>query len=352
MDRDYELNPIKIIKNGGRYKSDKPSKNDLEYLYIELFLPKEIISKIMNCQPHNISKWIHDYAIKRDRMKVLEEINYTKLKRYGDKNYNNIEKMKQTCLEKYGVEFYTQTDEYVKQAKQTKLERYGDSGYHNIEKMKQTNLERYGVEWTTVVTDVIEKIKQTNLERYGVVSTTCVPEIKRKQELSCLKHYGVINPSFSPEIIDKIYNIRKNNKSWNISKDEKIITELLLEKYPNTKTQYKSELYPWKCDFYIPEIDLYIEYQGLWTHGVKSFNYNGIQYNCHCPYDPNNLIHQEVIKQWKNKNTNFYNSAIETWTVKDVLKRETAKKNNLNWIEFFTIKDFNDWYEQLNTLEK
>ena len=118
------------------------------------------------------------------------------------------------------------------------------------------------------------------------------------------------------------------------------------------RDRYKSELYPWKCDFYIPEIDLYIEYQGLWTHGVKSFNYNGIQYNCHCPYDPNNLIHQEVIKQWKNKNTNFYNSAIETWTVKDVLKRETAKKNNLNWIEFFTIKDFNDWYEQLNTLEK
>ena len=310
LDRDYELNPIRIIKNGGRYKPDKPSKNDLEYLYIELFLPKEIISKIINCQPHNISKWICDYGIKRNRKYIIELSKQTKLKKYGNENYNNIEKM------------------------------------------KQTNLERYGVEWTTIVPDVIEKIKNTNLERYGVVSTTCVPEIKRKQELSCLKHYGVINPSFSPEIIDKIYNIRKNNKSWNISKDEKIIIELLLEKYPNTKTQYKSELYPWKCDFYIPEIDLYIEYQGLWTHGVKSFNYNGTHYNCHCPYDPNNLIHQEVIKQWKNKNSNFYNSAIETWTIKDVLKRETAKKNNLNWIEFFTIKDFNDWYEQLNTLEK
>jgi hypothetical protein len=41
----------------------------------------------------------------------------------------------------------------------TKLEKYGDSGYHNIEKMKQTNLERYGVENPVLNKDIQNKIK-------------------------------------------------------------------------------------------------------------------------------------------------------------------------------------------------
>ena len=29
------------------------------------------------------------------------------------------------------------------------------------------------------------------------------------------------------------------------------------------------------------------------------------------------------------------------------LKRETARKNNLNWIEFFNMKQFMEWYDSL-----
>lgn len=32
-----------------------------------------------------------------------------------------------------------------------------------------------------------------------------------------------------------------------------------------------------------------------------------------------------------------YEKAINIWTVKDVLKRQTAKQNNLNYLEIFSI---------------
>ena len=40
--------------------------------------------------------------------------------------------------------------------------------------------------------------------------------------------------------------------------------------------------------------------------------------------------------------------AIDVWTISDPLKRKTAKKNNLNWIEFFNMEQFMEWYNQIN----
>ena len=68
---------------------------------------------------------------------------------------------------------------------------------------------------------------------------------------------------------------------------------------------------------------MYLEIQGSWTHGYRPFN-------------PNNKDDQLQLLEWQSKNNEFYNSAIKTWTIRDVLKRETAKKNNLNYLEVFT----------------
>lgn len=148
------------------------------------------------------------------------------------------------------------------------------------------------------------------------------------------------------EINEKVYSGMKKNKNFgkSISKEEKEIGILLKEKYPMIKTQYYSEKYPFKCDFYIPEIDTYIEYQGFWKHGPTHFLFNNKDYNCHCPYNKKNKIHKEVIKLWESKNSVYYNSAIDIWTVRDVLKRKTARKNKLNYLEFFSIEDFINWF--------
>lgn len=118
---------------------------------------------------------------------------------------------------------------------------------------------------------------------------------------------------------------------------------MLLNKFNQVKRQYSSEKYPFACDFYIPELDLYIEYQGTWTHGKE-------------PYDRTNKEHINIIKIWKNKakennfkqiRKNYYLNAIQVWTIRDPLKRQIAKENSLNWIEFFSMDQFMEWYNQI-----
>ena len=46
-----------------------------------------------------------------------------------------------------------------------------------------------------------------------------------------------------------------------------------------------------------------------------------------------------ILNIWKEKSktSNYYKNAINIWTNTDVIKRNTAKKNNLNYLEIFSI---------------
>ena len=285
-----------------------------------------------------LSKGYSDYCSQEcsnRSKKRIENIKKTKSERYGEENFNNPDKLKQTCLKKFGTESFTKTKEFKEKSKQTKSERYGDENWCNPNKIKQTKLERYGEE--NFVNN--DKTKQTCLEKYNCTSYTQTQEFKDKSKRTCLEKYGVDayqkTNEFS-EIIrakldiiqQKIYQTKKQNKTFNSSSIEKQFEAYLKENNINYKTQYKSELYPFNCDFYFPDSDLYLEINAHWTHGGH-------------PFDSTNKDDLLLLEQWRSKNTKFYDIAINTWTVRDVLKRETAKKNNLNYIEVFT-NDINE----------
>ena len=224
---------------------------------------------------------------------VREKAKQTKLERYGDENYNNTEKFKNTCREKYGCNAPAQNKEIREKQVKTSFERYG--GYFNKEQVSKTVQEKYGVEWFTQ-TDIIKEKNNTI-------------EAREKQ-----------------------YNTKKKNRSFNSSKKEKECFNLISKIYPDVITQYRSEKYPFNCDFYIPSIDTYIEYNGSWTHGGHPFNET----------DNNDI---NVLHLWteKAKTSNFYKNAIHTWTIRDVNKRNCAKANNLNFYEFYNINDLKDF---------
>ncbi len=117
------------------------------------------------------------------------------------------DKIKNTNLERYGVENYSQTKECVEKIKKTNLQRYGVEHTSQLEeskeKSKKTSLERYGVEHPSKTKSVKEKYKATCLERYGVESYTQTQEHKNKQKLTCLKKYGVDSYSKTQEWKDK-----------------------------------------------------------------------------------------------------------------------------------------------------
>lgn len=57
----------------------------------------------------------------------------------------------------------------------------------------------------------------------------------------------------------------------------------------------------------------------------------------------------KLLANWqeKAKTSKFYAKAIETWTIRDVLKLETAIKNNLNYIVWFNEEQANDWINKM-----
>ena len=162
---------------------------------------KEIKKKIKDTRLDKYGSMCSDEAVQKAKKTKLEKygnekyvntekIQQTKLERYGDSGYHNVEKMQQTKLERYGDSGYHN----VEKMQQTKLERYGDSGYHNIEQMKQTNLERYGVEYAQNSDIIKEKIKCTNLKRYGNEYAIGSDTVRKKIVETSIDKYDDTNP--------------------------------------------------------------------------------------------------------------------------------------------------------------
>lgn len=269
--------------------------------------------------------------------KNLEKAKQTCLEKYGVihamKNNNIKNKLKQTCLERYGVENVYQSEVIKDKCKNTKLIRYNDPKYRNQDKIKQTCLERYGVEnYLQTNNDNIkrgskenlEKVKQTCLEKYGVEYFFQSEEWKIANKRTCLEKYGVSSYSATDEGKLKMYNTKKINNTFNTSSIEKKLIEYFIKNNIDFKTQYKSELYPYMCDFYFPNTNTYVEIQGNWTHGGK-------------PFDINDEHDIEKLELWETKNTNYYKVAIKVWTKSDVEKRNLAKANNINFFEIFSV---------------
>jgi len=93
------------------------------------------------------------------------------------------EKIKQTNLKKYGVEYFSQTNEFNDKIKQTSLEKFGSEHYSKtdeyMEKRTNTNLEKFGVENPF---KLVSKIKQSMMDKYGVEHPSQIISLKLNKE--------------------------------------------------------------------------------------------------------------------------------------------------------------------------
>ena len=224
-----------------------------------------------------------------------------------------LNKQKQTCFKKYGVVNPSQSIDIQNKIQQTCLNKYGVKSYSQTE-------------------EYLEKYTATCLEKYGKSTYCKTDDFKNKKRKTLLSNYGVDNYSQSFEYSDrkdsintKRYLTMKKNNSFNVSKPEKKLEDYLRSIFNDVMVQYKSDIYPFNCDFYIPEIDLYIELQISWTHGKEPFIGSDEQL--------------DVLKMWeeKAKTSEYYQHAINVWTKSDVFKRTVAKNSNLNYLEIFDV---------------
>lgn len=123
--------------------------------------------------------------------------------------------------------------------------------------------------------------------------------------------------SNTPESIAKARITRFLTKRIPKSKSEDSIYKrltLIFDKEDIVRNYPYDRRYPFNCDFYIKSKDLFIEYQGHYTHGYEPFN-------------PENIEHLKYLEMMNSKNIDM-----KTWVVRDPYKLSTSIKNNIRLV--------------------
>lgn len=240
------------------------------------------------------------------------------------------EKQKRTCIEKYnGLGFGS--SKIREKVNKSKLEHYGNQNYNNREKAAKTNLNKIGKKSYLELSEVHnkgiiasktqktkDKIKATNLKRYNVSCPLQKEEVRQKAQTDLAKQ--------------KRHDTKLMN-GWLQNKIEELFKQKLIELKIDYLHNYKSDLYPYSCDFYLPKFDLYIEINCYWTHGSHFYTDNEIDKN--------------MVNFYKDKNNDAYRKAIYTWTVSDITKRNCAIKNNLNYVVLWNKQQINQFLDSI-----
>ena len=149
----------------------------------------------------------------------------TKKEIYGNENYNNIDKQKKTCIEKYNVDSYLKTDIKKEKSKITCLKKYGCESHNSSEIIK------------------INK-KESLLEKYGVENPSQLNEIKNKKIQTTLKNYGVENPGQSIVVKSKMKQSRILNGNqipdYQLTHFQKYYKKVSSETYKNKEELFKN----------------------------------------------------------------------------------------------------------------
>ena len=278
--------------------------------------------------------WINHYGVDNPAKTdfVKKKMRETNLRKYGfncsSKSEIVKEKIKQTCLKRYGVEYAGQIEEAKEKSKKTCLEKYGSEYYigskDRLEKTIEFSKQNYNVDWFTKSEEIKNKAKETMLRRYGVEYSMQIP--KNKEYMSYLMS--------SYEMQERRYDAMKRNHTFNSSSTEEELFLYIKSKFPTVVRQYKDKnRYPYFCDFYIPELDYFIELQGYYTHGKH-------------PFDPNSNEDLQLIEYYKKKYGEDCQS-ITIWSIKDVEKRDCAKRNHLNFKEVWSLEDGKNFVNDL-----
>lgn len=283
-----------------------------------------------------------------------------------------VKTSKKTWLEKLGVDNPNKLSETINKSKNTFKERCNVplDAKRNLKTNTFRDYDKYPLKFRELIPkeDLEELYIKQNLFIEDVSKLLNVPLHKVKQ---CIRKYGLQKDKKTLKLLfkqrcaeetqakcDRLMNKTKimptilkkraettkrcnktknENASPKRSPEEILIEKILLTRFKIVKTQEFSNEYPHFADFYIPETNLFIEYQGHISHGKLPFTID----NNKCLLQFNEWLNKAV----KGKKT--YKDYLKTWVINDRLKRLDAELNNLKWIEFFNLKEFLKWFKTI-----
>jgi len=227
---------------------------------------------------NNLKKYDKYYCNKCKHIKSK----ITKKEKYGDENYNNNEKYKQTMINKYGVEFPFQNQDIFNKMLKTKKEKYDDENYNNIIKSKTTKKEKYGNE------NYNNKVK--NLKTFNNNLFNKIPNLINITDLEyeiycdkCKKNYIINKKNY----IDRKYRNREcctncNPLNKQNSELENNLFTYIVDNYDGEIIKSSREIInPYEIDIYLPDLNLAFEFNGVYWHNelYKDKNYHQMKIN-------------------------------------------------------------------------
>lgn len=305
------------------------------------------------CKQTNLEHWgtenVYDSSIYQQ--KVFDE--------YGVKYHwlreDIQEKRNMTCLERYGTIYPTQVKDIMDKVRQTTLERYGAECMfmtpevyehsHNeetIEKIRQTNKERYGCISPFGSDEVRQKISETNKERYGHECMFDVPwirekahseESREKQRQTNIERYGCEWPFATRQARQLSFEKMKENGLLQKSHKEDEVYEYICSLGYRVERHHMTDEFPFNADMYLPDYNLYIEYQGSHFHNTYSFMGTKDDFKVlQTYYEKSQRIKEESGDSDK---LTQYDNMIYVWSDLDVRKRVYAQENNVRYFEIY-----------------
>jgi predicted transcriptional regulator len=248
--------------------------------------------------------------------KVKDQRLTTIKKMYGSwESFNdrNTKKRKITCMDTYGVDNVFKLDEFQRKASTTMLEKYGVE--HPLQhpelhrKFTDTMIERYGCAHALQYNAFADQFKQSMISTYGVSSMLELPEVQQKIKATMMDRYGVefANQKHYSEVVisllndpDWLYNqhntlhktltriaedlgiaqstvgvyFKKYNievLTHNTSQGERDMVEYIKSIYSGTViTSDRSTITPLELDILLPDLNIAIEYNGVFWHSELS----------------------------------------------------------------------------------
>jgi len=177
----------------------------------------------------NTNNLLNPYACSNECAHVANKNKKTCLEKYGDENYNNMNKAKQTLFINYGVTHPLLIPGCGEKAKQTCLLNFGvEHPYQNKdirEKGKETMLERYGVEHNM---QHLESFEKNQISGFRL----------KTHEQTGLKYRGTYEKDFLDYCFD-------NN--------------IIVENFKSIKYEFDDKIKIYYPDFYLRDRNLIIE---------------------------------------------------------------------------------------------
>lgn len=207
-----------------------------------------------------------------------------------NKKYKIYDKVKKTNLEKYGSEFVFQVEQFKNKSKSTILEKYGVdncSKHCTIkEKKKQTYQQNYNADYNSSPETVLKIIKsryRNTFLKFERFSDTVLPNFSIEDFTGGGKQYNwhcqTCNLDFTAEYDDGLVPRCSHCFPPYMKFAENEIFEFLSKLGFNVIRNTRKIIAPLELDFYIPDCNIAIEYNGLYWHQHHSLSNFKYHYN-------------------------------------------------------------------------